>query len=101
MIELEECRELGCEKDIATLKARYEIVEYFEREGESFPQMVREILDALNGREIGAYVALCHLRPDTSLIEVSEALGMLGEDGVFVTVEGEKEALKYVAGMGS
>ena len=100
MIELDECKELGCEEDIATLKARYEIVEYFEREGGCFPQMAREILDALDGREIGAYVALCYLRPETPLIEVTEALGMLGEDGVFVTVEGEKEALKCVAGIG-
>ena len=99
MIKLDECKQAGCEDEIAALKSRFETIEYFEREGGSFPQMALEILDVLDGREIGTYVALCYLRLDTPLIEVTEALGMLGDDGVFVSVVGEREVLKCAVGI--
>ena len=100
MVELDEYRKAGCEADLAALRARYDEIAYFDIEGGSFLEMARQILDRLEeGKTIGAYVALCFLKPDTPLVEVSEAMAMLGDDGVFVTVEDEKEALKCAVGM--
>ncbi len=100
MIESEECQKAGCEADLAALWARYDEIAYFDIEGGSFLEMARQTLDRLEeGKTIGAYVALCFLQPDTPLVEVSAATAMLGDDGVFVTVEDEKEALKCAVGM--
>ena len=99
MIKSEECRKAGCEADLTALWARYDEIAYFDIEGSGFLEMVRQILDGLEGKTIGAYVALCFLQPDTPLVEVSEAMAMLGDDGVFVTVEGEKEGLKCAVGV--
>ena len=99
MIELEECRKVGCVDELAALRARYDEIAYFDIEEGGFPEMARQILDALEGKSVGAYVALCFLQPDTPLVEVSEAMAMLGDDGVFVTVEDEKEALKCAVGI--
>ena len=100
MIELEECQKSGCEVELAALRARYDEIAYFDIEGGSFLEMARQILDRLEeGKTIGAYVALCFLQPDTPLVEVSEAMAMLGDEGVFVTIEGEKEALKCAVGV--
>ena len=99
MIELEECQKVGCVDELAALRARYDEITYFDIEGSGFLEMARQILDGLEGKTVGAYVALCFLQPDTPLTEVSEAMAMLGDDGVFVTVEGEKEGLKCAVGL--
>ena len=100
MIELEECHKVGCVDELAALRARYNEIAYFDIEGGGFLERAQQILDRLEeGKTIGAYVALCFLQPDTPLVEVSEAMAMLGDDGVFVTIEDEREALKCAVGI--
>lgn len=93
-----ECLELGCKDDFEDLKKRYKKLESFSLEGESFSQMVGNLLSSLNGRQIGAFLAICYLQPDTSLIEVSQAVSRLGEEGIFIPVESESKALKCIIG---
>ena len=99
MIKLKECQEAGCEADLAMLRAYYNTIAYFDIEGGSFPKMAQQILDALEKKSVGTYIALCRLRYDTPLVEVSEAMAMLGDDGIFVTIEDEKEGLKCAVGI--
>ena len=94
-----EFKEMGCEEDLAYLKSLCPVVENFDLEGNSLPVMAQHIVDLLQDKKIIFYVAIVYLCPDTPIFNVSDVIEILGGNGVFVSAEAEREALKCVVGV--